>query len=95
MRAKARSDRRLVQLGGVWLPLPHLLMVPFVQKMEWWQSGLAGMWPSLACYILGVVGFYRLCRRMRHHESNSAQLLLQQVSDEAGGSRQQWHALES
>jgi hypothetical protein len=32
----------LVQLGGVWLPLPHLLMLPFVQKMEWWQSGLAG-----------------------------------------------------
>ena len=54
----------LVQLGGVWLPLPHLLMLPFVQKMEWWQSGLAGTWPSLACYILGVAGFYRLCRRM-------------------------------
>ncbi len=54
----------LVQLGGVWLPLPHLLMLPFVQKMEWWQSGLAGAWPSLACYILGVAGFYRLCRRM-------------------------------
>jgi hypothetical protein len=54
----------LVQLGGVWLPLPHLLMVPLVQKMAWWQSGLAGAWPSMACYILGVVGFYRLCRRM-------------------------------
>ena len=54
----------LVQLGGVWLPLPHLLMLPFVQKMEWWQSGLAGAWPSIACYILGVAGFYRLCRRM-------------------------------
>jgi hypothetical protein len=54
----------LVQLGGVWLPLPHLLMLPLVQKMEWWQSGLAGTWPSLACYILGVAGFYRLCRRM-------------------------------
>ena len=54
----------LVQLGGVWLPLPHLLMVPFVQKMTWWQSGLAGAWPSLACYIAGVAGFYRLCRRM-------------------------------
>jgi hypothetical protein len=52
------------QLGGVWLPLPHLLMLPFVQKMDWWQSGLAGAWPSLGCYILGVVGFYRLCRRM-------------------------------
>jgi len=54
----------LVQLGGVWLPLPHLLMLPFVQKVAWWQSGLAGAWPSLACYIFGVAGFYRLCRRM-------------------------------
>lgn len=54
----------LVQLGGVWLPLPHLLMVPFVQKMAWWQSGLAGTWPSLACYVAGVAGFFRLCRRM-------------------------------
>lgn len=54
----------LAQLGGVWLPLPHLLMLPFVQKMTWWQSGLAGAWPSLACYIVGVAGFYRLCRRM-------------------------------
>jgi hypothetical protein len=54
----------LVQLGGVWLPLSHLLMVPFVQKMVWWQSGLAGAWPSIGCYIFGVAGFYRLCRRM-------------------------------
>jgi len=54
----------LVQLGGVWLPLPHLLMLPFVWKMEWWQTGLAGAWPSLMCYIAGVVGFFRLCRRM-------------------------------
>ena len=52
------------QLGGVWLPLPHLLMVPFVQKLAWWQDGLAGAWPSLLCYILGVAGFYRLVRRM-------------------------------
>jgi hypothetical protein len=54
----------LVQFGGVWLPLPHLLMLPFVQKMEWWQSGLAGAWPSLACYVLSVAGFFRLCRRL-------------------------------
>ena len=52
------------QLGGVWLPLPHLLMLPFVQKMEWWQNGLAGAWPSLLCYVVGVAGFYRLTRRM-------------------------------
>ena len=54
----------LAQLGGVWLPLPHLLMVPFVQKMEWWQNGLAGAWPSLFCYIVGVIGIYRVSRRL-------------------------------
>jgi hypothetical protein len=54
----------LVQLGGVWLPLPHLLILPFVQKMEWWQNGLAGAWPSLICFILSIVGFYRLCRQL-------------------------------
>ncbi|ADV81546.1 hypothetical protein AciPR4_0713 [Terriglobus saanensis SP1PR4] len=54
----------LGQLGGVWLPLPHLLMLPFVQKMEWWQSGLAGAWPSLLCYIVSVIGCYKLARHM-------------------------------
>jgi hypothetical protein len=54
----------LQQLGGVWLPLPHLLMVPFVRNMEWWQNGMAGAWPSLLCYVFGVMGFYRLGRRM-------------------------------
>jgi Dolichyl-phosphate-mannose-protein mannosyltransferase len=54
----------LVQLGGVWLPLPHLLMLPFVQKVEWWQNGLAGAWPSLICYIASVAGIYRLSRRL-------------------------------
>jgi hypothetical protein len=52
----------LIQLGGVWLPLPHLLILPFVQKLEWWQNGLAGAWPSLLCYIASVAGFYRLSR---------------------------------
>jgi hypothetical protein len=54
----------LIQLGGVWLPLPHLLMVPFVQKIEWWQNGLAGAWPSLLCYVLSAAGIYRLARRV-------------------------------
>jgi hypothetical protein len=50
------------QLGSVWLPLPHLLLLPFVQKMGWWQTGLAGAWPSMACYVLGCAGIYRLAR---------------------------------
>ncbi len=55
-------DPGLAQLGGVWLPLPHLMMLPFVQKMEWWQDGMAGAWPSMICYLVGVIGFYRLAR---------------------------------
>jgi hypothetical protein len=54
----------LIQLGGVWLPLPHLLMLPFVQKLVWWQNGLAGAWPSLLCYIASVAGLYRLARHL-------------------------------
>ena len=54
----------LVQLGGVWLPLPHLLMLPFVQNLAWWQNGLAGAWVSLICYIASVAGLYRLARHL-------------------------------
>ena len=50
------------QLGSVWLPLPHLLLLPFVQKMSWWQSGFAGAPPSMLAYVFGVVGLYRLAR---------------------------------
>lgn len=50
------------QLGSVWLPLPHILLIPFVQNLEWWQNGLAGAWPSMACYVLSCIGFYRLAR---------------------------------
>jgi hypothetical protein len=48
------------QLGSVWLPLPHLLLVPFVLKMSWWQSGVAAALPSMACYVASCVGLYRL-----------------------------------
>jgi hypothetical protein len=55
-------DPGLRQLGSVWLPLPHLLLLPFVQRMDAWQSGLAGAWPSLASYLAASVGMYRLAR---------------------------------
>jgi hypothetical protein len=40
------------QIGSPWLPLPHVLMLPFVGKMEMWQSGMAGTIPGVACFIL-------------------------------------------
>jgi len=50
------------QLGSVWLPLPHILLLPFVQKLSWWQSGVAGAPPSMLAYVLGAAGLYRLAR---------------------------------
>ncbi len=54
---------RISQLGTVWLPLPHLLMLPFVQVDSWWRSGLAGAIPSAAETVLAAVGLYKLARR--------------------------------
>lgn len=52
----------LLQLGTVWLPLPHLLMVPFLISDDMWRRGLGGSIPSLAAYVFGVVGMFRLIR---------------------------------
>lgn len=52
----------LTQLGSVWLPLPHLLLLPFVQITPWWRTGLAGAIPSMVCYIAAIVCAYRLGR---------------------------------
>jgi 4-amino-4-deoxy-L-arabinose transferase-like glycosyltransferase len=52
----------LSQLGSVWLPLPHILLVPFVAVYAWWANGIAGLIPSALAYIAGCAGVYRLAR---------------------------------
>jgi hypothetical protein len=52
----------LLQLGTVWLPLPHLLMMPLVASKWMWQSGVGGSLPSMTAYVFGVVGIFRLVR---------------------------------
>jgi len=54
---------RLSQFGSVWLPLPHLLMLPFVQVYAWWANGVAGLIPSALAYVASCVGLYKLARR--------------------------------
>ena len=54
---------RFSELGSVWLPLPHVLMLPFVQVFSWWATGLAGVFPSALAYLGACVGIYRLARR--------------------------------
>ncbi len=63
---------RFSQLGSVWLPLPHLLLIPFVQDYQWWATGLAGVIPSALAYIAGCAGLYRL---VRHFASAAAAAL--------------------
>lgn len=53
----------LSQLGSVWLPLPHLLMIPFVVVYAWWANGLAGLIPSALAYLASCIGLYRLVRK--------------------------------
>jgi hypothetical protein len=52
----------LLQLGTVWLPLPHLIILPFIVSARMWQSGAGGSIPSMAAYVLGVLGIFRLVR---------------------------------
>jgi hypothetical protein len=52
----------LLQLGTVWLPLPHLLILPFIISKQLWQSGSGGSLPSMAAFIVGVLGIFRLAR---------------------------------
>jgi hypothetical protein len=52
----------LLQLGTVWLPLPHLLMIPFLISNEMWRRGVGGSIPSLVAYVFGVIGMFRLVR---------------------------------
>lgn len=52
----------LLQLGTVWLPLPHLLMIPFLLSKSVWQTGVGGSIPSMVAYVFGVVGIFRLVR---------------------------------
>ncbi len=52
----------LLQLGTVWLPLPHLLMIPFLLFDSAWQSGIGGSIPSMVAYVIGAAGVFRLLR---------------------------------
>ncbi|HXE91452.1 MAG TPA: hypothetical protein VNK82_10855 [Terriglobales bacterium] len=50
------------QLGSVWLPLPHLLMLPGVMSDWAWRTGFAGALVSMASYVAGTLGVFRLAR---------------------------------
>ena len=52
------------QIGTPWLPLPHLLLLPFARVDSWWYSGLAAAFPSAACFVIGGTFFFAAVRRI-------------------------------
>jgi hypothetical protein len=52
----------LLQLGTVWLPLPHVLMIPFIFSNAMWQNGSGGAILSMIAYVFGVIGIFTLVR---------------------------------
>ena len=60
------------QLGTVWLPLPHILMLPFVAVDWMYRTGVAGAVVSMASYVFGTLGVFRLGRGVVAPESRVA-----------------------
>lgn len=50
------------QIGTVWLPLPHLLMMPLAAVDPLWQSGLAGSIPSALCFVAAGALLFRIAQ---------------------------------
>lgn len=52
------------QIGTVWLPLPHILMLPFAANDFLWHTGIAGSIVSMAAYTISVVLAFKLVQLM-------------------------------
>jgi hypothetical protein len=51
-----------LRLGTVWLPLPHILMIPFLVSDWMWRTGVGGSIVSMVAYVAGTLGIFRLVR---------------------------------
>jgi len=49
----------VAQLGGIWLPFPQVLFMPFTWNDFLWHSGLAGAISSMISFILGAYFLYQ------------------------------------
>ncbi|MBM3736932.1 MAG: hypothetical protein FJW39_14205 [Acidobacteria bacterium] len=52
------------QIGTVWLPVPHLAMMPLVGNTELWRSGLAGAIPAACANALAAGFLFLFVRRL-------------------------------
>lgn len=54
----------LAQLGSVWLPLPHALMIPTIWNDFMWHSGLSGALISMISFVGTGVVIYKLLEKI-------------------------------
>ncbi len=54
----------LGQLGGIWLPLQHILMIPLVWSSTLYYTGLAGSLISMGAYVICVVAVFGIVRML-------------------------------
>jgi hypothetical protein len=63
-RVVSSTSPGLAQLGYVWLPLPHLLMLPFIWITALYQNGFAGSIVSMSAYVATAVLIYKIAFRL-------------------------------
>ena len=51
------------QLGTVWLPVLHVICLPFAGNNWLWQTGLAGTIPVATCFAIAGIFFYFAARQ--------------------------------
>src|SRR3990170_5281004 len=54
----------LAQLGSVWLPLNHALMIPTIWNNWMWHSGLAGAVQSMISFVITGVVVYKFLEKL-------------------------------
>lgn len=54
----------LAQIGSVWLPLPHLLMVPTIWNDTMWHTGLAGSLQSMISFVATGILIYMYLKKL-------------------------------
>ena len=54
----------LAQFGSVWLPLPHILLVPLVAITPLWHSAAAGAIVGGVCFVYGALRVFSLVEEL-------------------------------
>jgi 4-amino-4-deoxy-L-arabinose transferase-like glycosyltransferase len=60
------------QIGTVWLPVPHVLMMALARIDSLWHNGLAGAIPAALCFVLGGWWLCQAARRLFNSDAAAA-----------------------